>query len=51
MSGSLQVNHIFMASLYASESITQLAMVMKEHKKFSTKTKEITGIFTEITER
>lgn len=51
MSGSLQTNHIFMAALYASESITQLAMVMKECKKSSTKTKETTGTFAEIAVR
>lgn len=40
-----------MAALYASESITRLAMVMKEHKKSSTKTKETTDTFAEIAKR
>lgn len=48
MSGSLQINHLFMAALYASESITRLAMVMKEHKKSSTET---TDTFAEIAKR
>lgn len=51
MTGSLQINHIFMAAFYASESITHLAVVMKEHKKHSIKTKETTGTFAEIAER
>lgn len=40
-----------MAAFYASESITYLAVVMKEHKKHSIKTKETTGTFAEIAER
>lgn len=40
-----------MAAFYASESITHLAVVMKEHKKHSIKTKETTGTFAEIAER
>lgn len=40
-----------MAALYASESITGLAMVMKEHKKSSTKSRATTGTFAEVVEK
>lgn len=40
-----------MAALYASESITGLAMVMKEHKKSSTKSRATTGTFAEVAEK